>query len=422
MTAKPVYEKTEGTFAVPRYFIQEVSPVYEDVQKLFKRIKWAKPHTRADAIKNRFNAFTSLLWAITEDENFVVHTDFNKASYDIKKWPIPYLAMTETVMTLENMGWLKSHGPQTQNRQLRYRAAGQSPMRKMPPFKVRELPWNQPVVQVRRGKTDLSQAPWDIELMANRKWKAWIKEHLLPPIADLNDKLLDCEFVLFPYGKPEEVQAQYKRIFTNLPQVDGKPKITHGRIYPLDFSIPSKTNGWRQRTLINGKPTSEIDVHASGLRLLAEDEDIGFELPDTEDLYTYGQLSGLKRDLTKMIIQAAINGVSLTRQDWPNSFKSKQSKLIDSQDWKAYAKAISETYPALSKVRKDHGMDLMLIESDIIIRAMNYLLDKGIGCLSIHDCLIAPTDSVEDAKKALLEAYSDKGFRPPQLAVEWSSR
>mgnify|MGYP003675637977 FL=1 len=420
MTAKSLTKKTEGTFAVPRSFIQESSPVYEEVQKLFKRIKWAKPHARADAIENRFNAFTSLVYAVSKDENFVVHTDLNKSSYNIKKWPIPYDAMSQTVKALERMGWLKRHGERTRNRQLRYRAAGRSPMRKMPLFEVQELPWSQPVVQVRLGRTDLDQAPWDIELMANPKWKAWIKELLLPAIEDLNDKLLDHEFVLFPYGKSDEVQVQYRRVFTNLPQADGEPRLTHGRIYPSTFNIPSKTKGWRQKTLIDGKPTSEIDVHASGLRLLAGDKDIGFELPDTEDLYTYDELSGLKRDLTKKIVQAVINGVSLDRQTWPKSFMDgdKKSKLIVGQDWKTYAKAISETYPALLKVRKDHGMDLMLIEGDIIIRAMNYLLDKGIGCLSIHDCLIVPTDSVEGAKEAFLEAYCHQGFRPPKLSVE----
>lgn len=65
-----------------------------------------------------------------------------------------------------------------------------------------------------------------------------------------------------------------------------------------------------------------------------------------------------------------------------------------------YATAISETYPALLDIRKDLGLDLMLYESDIIIRAINYLLDKGIGCLSIHDYLIVPEDNVEDAKAA----------------------
>tara|TARA_B110001450_G_scaffold109875_1_gene103795 strand:- start:111 stop:302 length:192 start_codon:yes stop_codon:yes gene_type:complete len=62
-------------------------------------------------------------------------------------------------------------------------------------------------------------------------------------------------------------------------------------------------------------------------------------------------------------------------------------------------------------------MDLMLTESDIIIRAMNYLLDKDIGCISIHDCLIVPKENVEDAKEAFYKAYDHKGFKRPKLSV-----
>jgi hypothetical protein len=59
----------------------------------------------------------------------------------------------------------------------------------------------------------------------------------------------------------------------------------------------------------------------------------------------------------------------------------------------------------------------MLTESDIIISAMNFLLDKGIGCLSIHDCLIVPEGNVDDAKEAFYSAYQSKGFKAPQLSV-----
>lgn len=185
--------------------------------------------------------------------------------------------------------------------------------------------------------------------------------------------------------------------------------------------IPSKQKGWRQKTLINDKPTVAVDVHASGLRLLAEDYYIGFTLPEADDLYTHDKLSGLKRNLTKTIVQAVINGVSLDRQSWPKSFKDekKTAELMAGENWNTYAKAISETYPALLEVRKDMGLDLMLQESDIIIGAMNCLLDKGIGCISIHDCLIIPQENVEDAKEAFYAMYQHKDFKQPKLSVGW---
>lgn len=422
MKAKTVIKKTQGTFAVPRYFIPEGSPAYAEARKMFGQIKWKKSPKRADAIKNRFNAFSSLLWAVTTDEDWTTYTDLNKASYDIKKWPINYDAMSQTVQALKDMGWLEGVGLRTKNRQLRYVAPSSSPMRKIASFKVGELTWYQPTVQIRRGKTDLEKAPFDTELMADPKQKAWNAKYLLPEMADLNDKLADHIFTLFPFGKEDDsVQLQYYRIYTNLPQSDGSPWLTHGRIYPKTFRIPSKQKGWRQKTLINGKPTAAVDVHASGLRLLAEDYYIGFTLPEAEDLYTHGKLSGLKRNLTKTIVQAVINGVSLDRQSWPTSFKDekKTAGLMAGEDWNTYAKAISETYPTLSGVRKDMGFDLMLQESNIIIGAMNYLLDKDIGCLSIHDCLIVPQENVEDAKEAFYAMYEDKGFKQPKLSVGW---
>ena len=46
MKAKPAIKKTQGTFAVPRYFIPEGSPAYAEAQKLFGQIKWRKQPKR----------------------------------------------------------------------------------------------------------------------------------------------------------------------------------------------------------------------------------------------------------------------------------------------------------------------------------------------------------------------------------------
>ena len=210
MKATPVIKKKQGTFAAPRCFIPEGSPAYAEAQKLFGQINWRKPPKRADAIKNRFNAFSSLLWAVTIDEDWTTYTDLNKASYDIRKWPINYDAMSQTVQAPEDMVWLKGVGSRTKNRQFRYVAPPSSPMRKIASFKVSELTWYQPTVQIRRGKTDLEKAPFDIELMANAEQKAWNAKYLLPVMADLNDKLLGHSFTLFPFGKEDEyVHVQY---------------------------------------------------------------------------------------------------------------------------------------------------------------------------------------------------------------------
>lgn len=434
MTAQRVTKQTDGlsnkgTFAVPAYYIPDGDLAYAEAYRIFKNIKWAKPPKRADAIKNRFNAFSALLWAVTEDPDWIIHTDLNKASYNIRKWPIPYDAMKDTVNALKDLGWLVQVGERKRNRQYRYMAAPRKPMRKMKPFKVKKLQHKKLLVEIRLGNTDLDKAPLDVELMASPEMKKTLSKYLIPTMDNLNDKLADHTFELFPFGKSDEwAQPIYRRIYTNAPTQEGfnnnvsHQRLTHGRIYPLDyktFQIPSKKKGWRQQTRIDDEPTTEVDVHASSLRLLSEDYYIGFDLPETEDLYSYGKLSNLNRDLTKMVIQAVINGVTLDYPSWPKSFMTDSDALIDGQDWNTYTKAIAETYPNLSQVRKDHGLDLMMIESNIIIYAMNYLLDKGIGCLSIHDCLIVPELHTEDAVIAFNEAYKYQGFKQPKLSIGW---
>lgn len=417
----------EGTYASLRYFIPEDSPAHAEAWKIFEKIKWAKPPKRDNGIRSRFDAFSALLWAVTEDEDWVVHTDLNKSSYAVMKWPTPYNAMRDTMDALKEMGWLKQVGERKQFRQLRYVAPPRTPMRKMKPFKISQRHYYWPDIQVRRGRTDLDKAPMDVEWMsipANRKL---IDKYLRPTMDDLNQELADHEFTLFNYGKEDDwVEVIYRRVYTTITSKPGKDatkhsRLTHGRIYPNGFSIPSKKKGWRQKTLIDGKPTTEVDVHASSLRLLSEDYYLGFELPETDDLYAYGKLSGLNREITKKVIQASLNGARLDSKSWPTSFfdNEKDSQLIAGHDWLTYAEAIAETYPSLKKADRDTGLDLMMTESDIIIRAMNYVLDRGVGCLSIHDCLIVPEESTQVAIDAFNEAYKNKGFKPPQLSVGW---
>ena len=411
----------EGTFAVPMYFVEKKNPAYPSAKKLFDLIVWPNPIKRADCRKHRLNAFCSLLWAVTTDDNWVTHTILNKSHYNISKWPINYRAMADTVRALANMGWLVVVGDRTKNRNIRYIAPENSPMRRMTHFTVEKLRWYPPVLSIRLGNTDLVKAPLNVELMANPSWRKWIAKNLKPVIDDLNDKLLNHSFTLFPFGKADDyVEVQYHRIYTNLPQDDGSPWLVHGRIYPRTFSFPSKQKGWRKKTLIDGKPTVEVDVHASSLRLLAEDGRIGFSLPDVEDLYSHRRLAELKRNLTKTVIQAVINGVSLNRKSWPKSFAEDKdtAALMAGEDWLAYAAAISDTYPSLTNIPENFGMNLFLYESSIIIRSMNYLLDKGIGCSSIHDCLIVPRENVEDAKLAFYMAYDHAGYQRPKLSVE----
>jgi hypothetical protein len=58
--------------------------------------------------------------------------------------------------------------------------------------------------------------------------------------------------------------------------------------------------------------------------------------------------------------------------------------------WSSYRDALAHSNPALTKLPDDFGMRLFRVESDIIVQAMLQLLEVGIGCLSVHDCLVVP--------------------------------
>lgn len=412
-----------GAFAAPRYYTPDCSPAYAPARVLFDQLEWGKGGLRADALEIRFKAFCCLLWAAVEDPDWTIYTILNKSHYDVSKWPIGYRAMRDTVAELEKQGWLVKAHPRERHRCQRYVAPKNSPLRKIKEFKVSEMYWEPPVVSIRRGdKNGLDRAPLDVELMANKTWKAWIAKNLVPPMDELNDKLLSHNFTLFPYGKPNAdtfIQPQYHRIYTNIAGFKQTPDLTHGRIYPRNFSFPSKDQGWRQMTLIDGQRTVEVDVHASSLTLLSEHYNYGFSLPDTDDYYAYGPFGNLNRTVVKTTIQAVINGISLERKGWPTSFKedAKVKHLIVDQEWSDYSSAILAVYPVLASLEADLGLRLMLDESKIIMLAMNNLLDRGIGCLSIHDCLIVPENNVDDARDAFFAAYAKMDWKPPKLRV-----
>jgi len=296
---------TDGTFAVPRYHLDPTRPEYKAVKALFDQIEWRQKTPRKDFLQNRFNAFCTIIAAVRSDPENIFHTIQNKSHYDINKWPTPYRAVKDIMDTLINLGWIVRHGHRKRYRNYRYKALSASPLLRLnvETIKLSELYWEPPVVSIRRGDTDLDKAPLDVELMANPQWKAWIGKHLVPKMDALNDKLLDHEFVLFPFGKADyDVQPQYQRIYTNTSGFKEEPSLLHGRIYPRNFQLPNKKQGWRQMTLIDGQPTIEVDVHASSLTLLSNDYYLGFDLPDTQDLYQYDRLANLDRELVKLVL------------------------------------------------------------------------------------------------------------------------
>jgi len=209
-------------------------------------------------------------------------------------------------------------------------------------------------------------------------------------------------------------ELQYRRQFIGSLQRYGR----------LHNNFQNESN--RKMLTIDGSSIAEVDVHASALQILAGHSETKFTLPDVEDLYQAGQLQNLNREIIKTLVQVVLNSSKplLERKYWPKSITDDEEKkaLIegDGIPWAAYRDAVATTYPSLTNLPKDFGMRLFRVESDIIVYSMLQLLEAGIGCLSVHDCLVVPNDKVEEAKKAFVNAYAQFGFKPPKLKIDYA--
>jgi hypothetical protein len=159
---------------------------------------------------------------------------------------------------------------------------------------------------------------------------------------------------------------------------------------------------------------------------LAGHTETKFTLPDVDDLYQAGRLQNLNREVIKTLVQVVLNSSKplLERKYWPTSVTEDEEKkaLIEDEGipWSTYRDALAHTYPALTKQPDDFGMRLFRVESDIIVQAMLRLLEAGIGCLSVHDCLIVPQNKVTEAEKAFIDTYAMFGLNTPRLKVDYA--
>lgn len=404
-------KSSNGAFVAPYYTVAENSDNYTAIHSLFNTLKWSsktqKPK-RANGLRQRFNAYCSVLKAVCDDPDGIVHIAMNKKQYDLFQYAISYRAVKDIRDVLLENGLLKPIGKSRMNLQQRYKAS--KTLKLSEPVTFVSLGYTQPLIEFRRAnKGELEKAPVDIEFMYKPEIQNLINKYIKPKMETLNDKLLNHEFEI--PSNPWGTQPQYRRIFSNSSTLEG------GRIYPRDFILPDKK--LRKRITIDGNPVSEVDVHACALNLLYNFKNTPIQFEG--DLYQANSLKDLDRQLVKSIINASMNGLNLNSKDWPASLTEKQdvAERIGSlkPDWKHYVNCIKATYPLLAS-KKQLGMYLWLLESVNIMLAMNYLLDKGIGCLSIHDCLIVPHDKTDDAKDAFNAAYAKQGFPRPRLSIE----
>jgi len=427
-----------NNFCAPIYKVDRSSPDYQIAWGLFVWLGWVVEGRRSDFISHRFNAFCSILHTINANKDYVFHTDLNNASYAVRGWPIGYSPVVETIKRLEAIEWIVRRKPTVENQDYdfdltdtekptkrkrgvadRFTVPESSPLRLGNPIRVAPIldkegrAYFGPVIGLysRSNKERGGRGPLLVEDL-NDGW-ATTKRELKAPLDRINHLIAEHDYQHPDYESLNEWgELQYKRLFI-------RSLRRYGRLHN---GFQSESN--RGKLTIGGSPTAEVDVHASALQILAGHSETKFTLPDVDDLYQAGRLNELNRQLVKSVVQVAINGpVSFLEYNaWPKSMKKDEEKkaLIADEGipWSTYRDALAHTYPALTKLPDDFGMRLFRVEGDIIVQAMLRLLEAGIGCLSVHDCLIVPQNKVAEAEKAFVDAYAMFGFKPPTLTVE----
>lgn len=428
-----------NNFCAPIYTVDKSSPDYRVAWDLFACLGWVAEGRRSDFISHRFNAFCSILHTTNASKDYAFHTDLNNASYAVRGWPISYSPVVETIKRLEEMEWIVRRKPSVENQDYdfdftktakptkrkhgmadRFIALDGSPLRLGHPVDVAPVldkenrAYFGPVIGLyaRSNKEYEGRGPLLVEDL-NDGWPS-TKRELKAPLDRINQLITKHDYKHPDYEALNDWgELQYKRLFIGSLRRYGR----------LHNGFQNESN--REMLTIDGSPVAEVDVHASALQLLAGHPETNFSLPDVDDLYQAGELQNLSREVIKILVQVVLNSSKplLERKYWPKSIINDEEKkaIVEGEGipWPTYRDALAHTYPALTKLPNDFGMRLFRLESDIIVKAMLQLLDAGIGCLSVHDCLIVPHEKVAQAKKAFADVYTMFGFQPPRLKVDY---
>jgi hypothetical protein len=174
----------------------------------------------------------------------------------------------------------------------------------------------------------------------------------------------------------------------------------------------------RAAITIDGKPTVEVDIHASHLSIMHGL--LGLPLPNG-DLYA---LPGLPRAVVKRWIVATLGkGSAVRRRGWPKGAVEEQPELRGLNASEVGA-AIVARYPFLADpaeaVAGPAGLTelahigtasrllpnrLMGLEAAGMSAAMAYLRHRGVPALPVHDSLIVPAGEVRRAGETLRLAF-----------------
>jgi hypothetical protein len=180
---------------------------------------------------------------------------------------------------------------------------------------------------------------------------------------------------------------------------------------------PGERRALRSRITIDGEPTVELDIASSYLTIFHALVGKPLNLLPTEDPYARIDPD---RSLVKGWMTVSFGaGKPCTR--WSPTFSKRYAEEHGGvRPTKAcpapvMADKALKAYPALKHVgaRGLTWADLMFVESEVLMTAMEALMHRSVPCLPVHDALmVAASDAAEGARALYLSFYHVVGTLP----------
>lgn len=219
-------------------------------------------------------------------------------------------------------------------------------------------------------------------------------------------------------GATYAFKSPVTRIYTNNDVIQG------GRLYCAFQRLPDRRTRIRINTLLNGLPCVEVDLscnHPAMLMALS-----GKQLP--QDWYSLiGKEANCSRNKVKYLVTRMLGSYDRSIDLRPSTAIEAGFETSDAPsnwDKEQIEYMIKLHYPEISShLCTGIGVYLQNLEGEILLNAMDELLNEGILSLPVHDSLFVQHIHEKEARDAIEKAWMETlgvGFKP-WIKVDYSN-
>jgi len=193
------------------------------------------------------------------------------------------------------------------------------------------------------------------------------------------------------------------RVYSNNDVIQG------GRLYCAFQRLPDRRARIRINTLLNGLPCVEVDLSCNHPAMLMALN--GLQIP--RDWYSYvASKANCNRNKVKFLVTRMIGSEDRSIDLRPSTAKKNGIPITDIPsicDREQIEYVIADEFPQLNKSLCKGGIGVFLqnLEGEILLNAMDVLVNQGILSLPVHDSLCVQYIFEKEAKDAIEKSWMD---------------